>query len=123
MRTRSRVSAICAYDGVSPPTSSAAHSSIRFAPPSCAANADASELAAISSTGLLSAITNPQLSFATLPPSTHSLQPPPPRPQPSALSPKSVHARRRQQRILLLRVADRVAESFLQRVGADVAVA
>jgi hypothetical protein len=49
MDNLSRTRAICPGDGVSPPSSNAAHSSMREAPPSCAAKAEASELAAISS--------------------------------------------------------------------------
>src|SRR6185312_1454183 len=91
MSSRSRASAIVAYDGVTPPSPRLAQSSMRPAPPSCAASAEATEFAATSSSGARSAI-------------------------------GSVRTVRREQRVLLFRVADGVREALLDRPRADVAM-
>src|ERR1700752_540883 len=91
MRTRSRTSAIVAYEGVRPPSPRLAQSSMRPAPASCAASAEAGELAAISSSGAPS------------------------------VDMRSVRALRRNQRILLARIAHRVRKAFLDGPRPDFA--
>src|SRR5690348_13411503 len=91
MRRRSRARAIVAYEGVRPPCSRLAHNSIRAAPASCAASAEASELAAISSNGA------------------------------AAVLMRSVRTLRGNQRILSARIAHRIRKTLLDRPCTDFA--